>query len=83
MGPAGEEPPVAQDDETLLAVFEKGLRDCNSPICTVSQNDYGDRRVKARKRTCCLPLDKITALHAHGASRRSGDGASRRSAGRQ
>ena len=76
-------PPVVQDDKTLLAVFEKRLRDCNSPICTLSQNGYGDRRVKARKCTCCLPLDKITALHEHGASRRSGDGASRRSVGHQ
>ena len=76
-------PPVAQDDKTLLTVFETGLRDRNSPICTSSQKRYGDRRVKAWKCTCCLPLDKITALHEHGASRRSGDGASRRSVGHQ
>jgi hypothetical protein len=76
-------PSVVQDDKTLLAVFEKGLRDRNSPICTLSQNGYGDRRVKARKCSCCLPLDKITALHVHGASRRSGYGASRRSVGHQ
>jgi hypothetical protein len=72
-------PPVVQDDKTLLAVFEKGLRDRNSPSCTLSQNGYGDRRVKARKCTCCVPLDKIPALHVHGASRRSGYEASRRS----
>jgi hypothetical protein len=76
-------PPVAQDDKTLLAVFEKGLRDRNGLICTLSQNGYGDRPVKARKCTCCLPLDKITALHVHGASRRSGYGASRRGVGYQ
>jgi hypothetical protein len=61
-------PTVVQDDKTLLAVFEKGLLDRNSPICTLSQNGYGDRPVKARKCTCCLPLDNITALHVHGAS---------------
>jgi hypothetical protein len=42
----------------LQAVFEKCLRDCNSRICALSQNGYGDRRVKARKCTCCVPLDK-------------------------
>jgi hypothetical protein len=72
-----------QDDKTLQAVFEKCLRDRNSPIGTLSQNGYGDRRVKARQCTCCLPLDTITALHVHGASRRSGYGASRRSVGHQ
>jgi hypothetical protein len=76
-------PSVVQDDKTLLAVFAKGLRDSNSPIYTLSQNGYGDRRVKARKCSCCLPLGKITALHVHGASRRSGYGASRRSVGHQ
>jgi hypothetical protein len=49
-------PSVVQDDKTLLAVFEKGLRDRTSPICSLSQNGYGDRRVKARKCSCCLPL---------------------------
>ncbi len=58
-------PSVVQDDKTLLAVLEKGLRDRNSPSCTSSQNGYGDLRVKARKCSCCLPLDKITALHEH------------------
>ena len=67
----------------LLAVLEKGLCDRNSPICTLSQNGYGDLRVKARKCSCFLPLDKITALHVHGASRRSGYWASRRTAGHQ
>jgi hypothetical protein len=76
-------PRVVQDDKTLLAVFDKGLRERNSPICTLSQNGYGDRWDKARKCTCCLPLDKITALHVHGESRRSGYGASRRSVGHQ
>ena len=33
----------------MLAVFDKGLRDHNSPICTLSQNGYGDQRAKARK----------------------------------
>jgi hypothetical protein len=60
----------------LPAVLEKGLRDLNSPMYTLSQNGYGDRRVKARKCTCCLPLDKITALHVQRASRRIGFGAS-------
>jgi hypothetical protein len=76
-------PSVVQDDKTLQAVFEKGLRDRNSPIGALSQNRYGDRRFKARKCTCCLPVDKITALHVHEASRRSGYGASRRSVGHQ
>ena len=77
-------PQVVQDDKTLLAVFEKRLRDCNNtPTCTLSQNGYGDRRVKARKYTCCLPVDKITALHVHGASRGSGYGEIRRSVGHQ
>ena len=31
----------------------------------------GDQRAKARKYTCLLPLDKIAALHVHGAKRRS------------
>ncbi len=76
-------PPVVQDDKTLLAVFEKGLRDRNRPFCTLSQSGYGDPQVKTRKCACCLPLDKITALHVHWASRRSGYGASRRSVGHQ
>jgi hypothetical protein len=76
-------PSVMQDDKMLPAVLEKGLRDLNSPMCTLSQNGYGDRRVKARKCTCCLPLDKITAVHVHGASRRIRYGASRRSVGHQ
>ena len=76
-------PTVVQHETTLLAVFEKGLRDCSSPICTLSQNGYGDRRVKALKCSCCLLLDNITALHGHGASRRSGYGASRRIVGHQ
>ena len=76
-------PPVVQDDKTLLAVFEKRLRGCNSPVCNLSQNGYGDRWVKARKCTCCLPVDKITALHVHGASRGSGYGEIRRSVGHQ
>ena len=66
-----------------LAVFEKCFCVRNSPSCTLSQNGYGDRRVKARKNTCCLPLDMITALHVHEASRRSGYGSSRRSVGYQ
>jgi hypothetical protein len=74
-------PSVMQDDKMLPAVLEKGLRDLNSPMYTLSQNGYGDRRVKARKCTCSLPLDKITALHVHGASRRIGYGSGRRSVG--
>jgi hypothetical protein len=38
---------------------------------STSQNGYGDQRAKARKYTCCLPLDKVAALHVHGAKRRS------------
>ena len=45
---------------TLQAVLEKCLRDRNSPIWALSQNGYGDRRVKARRCTCCVPLEKIT-----------------------
>jgi hypothetical protein len=45
---------------TLHAVFYKCLRDRSSSICALSQNGYGDRRVKARRCTCCVPLDKIT-----------------------
>ena len=45
---------------TLQAVLEKCLRDRSSPICALSQNVYGDRRVKARRCTCRVPLDKIT-----------------------
>ena len=47
-------PPVVQDDKTLLAVFENGSRDRNDPICTLSQNGYGDQRAKARKYMCWL-----------------------------
>jgi hypothetical protein len=53
-----------QDDKLPPAVFEKGLRDRNSPICTLRQNGYGARRVKARKYSCFLPLAQITVLHA-------------------
>jgi hypothetical protein len=50
---------------TLQAVFEKCLRDRNSPIYVLSQNGYGDRRVKARRWTCCVPLDKIIGAGEH------------------
>jgi hypothetical protein len=76
-------PSVVQDDQMLLAVFEKGLRDRHSPICILSQDGNGDRRVQARKGTCCSSLVKITALYVHGASRRIGYGASRRRARHQ
>jgi hypothetical protein len=56
-----------QYDRLTLAVFEKGLRDRNSPIGTLSQNGYGDQNAKARKYTCLLPFNKIAALHVHGA----------------
>jgi hypothetical protein len=62
---------VMQYDSLTLAVFDKGLRDRNSPICTWKQNGYGDMRAKARKYTCLLPFNKIAALHLHGAKRRS------------
>jgi hypothetical protein len=60
-----------QYDRLTLAVFEKGLLDRNSPICTLSQTGYGDQRAKARKYTCLLALNKNAALHVHGAKRRS------------
>jgi hypothetical protein len=62
---------VMQYDSLTLAVFEKGLRDRNSPTCTWRQNGYGDQRATARKYSCLLPLNKIAALHVHGAKRRS------------
>jgi hypothetical protein len=58
---------VMQDDKLPPAVFEKGLRGRNSPICTLTQNGYGDQRANAWKHICFLVLDKITALHVHGA----------------
>jgi hypothetical protein len=45
-------PPIMQD------VFEKGPRDRDSPICNLSQNGYGDRRVKGTRCTWCLPLER-------------------------
>ena len=45
------------------------MRDRNSPICTWRQNGCGDQRAKARKYTSLLPLNKIAALHVHGAFR--------------
>jgi hypothetical protein len=68
------------------AVFEKGVRDRNSPMCTLSQNCYGAWRVKARKYTCFLTLANTTASHecARGEEKkRRGYGASRRSVGHQ
>jgi hypothetical protein len=56
-----------QDDKLPPAVFEKGLRDRNSPMCTLSRNGYGDQRANAWNHICFLDLDKITALHVHGA----------------
>ena len=40
---AGEWPAAMQDDKMLPPVFERGLRDRNSPSCTLSQYGYGDR----------------------------------------
>jgi hypothetical protein len=60
-----------QHDRLQLAVFEKGWRDRNNSMCTLSQNGYGDQRDKARRYTCSLPRDEIAALHVHGAKRRS------------
>jgi hypothetical protein len=52
-----------KQDETLPpAVFEKGLRDRNSPMCALIQHGYGGQTAKARKYTCLLPLAKIRAL---------------------
>jgi hypothetical protein len=60
-----------QDDKLPPDIFENGLRDRNSPMCTLSQHGYGAQRAKARKYTCLLPVDKITALRVHGAKTRS------------
>jgi len=60
---------VVQYDRLTLAVFENGLRDRNNPICTLSQHGYCDQRAKARKYTCLVTLNKIAALHVHGAKR--------------
>jgi hypothetical protein len=49
-------PSIKQDNKMLPAVFEKCLCDRTSPVCTLSQNGYGGRRVKARKCTCFFPL---------------------------
>ena len=45
-------PPIMQE------VYEKGPRDHNSPMCTLSQNGYGDQRVKGTRCTWCLPLER-------------------------
>ena len=37
--------PVMQDDKKLPPVFARGLRGRNSPVCTLSQHGYGDRKV--------------------------------------
>ena len=60
-----------QYGRVTLAVFEKGLRECNITICTSSQNGYGDQRAKARNYTCLMALNKNAALHVHGAKRKS------------
>ena len=68
------------------AVLEKGLRDRNSPMCTLSQNCDGARRVKARRYTCFLTLSNTTALHACARGKEKkhrGYGASRSSVGHQ
>jgi len=62
-----------------LAVFEKGLLGCNNPMCTLSQNGYGDQSAKARKYTCLLHLKKCSFTCAGGEETRfRGYGRSRR-----
>ena len=40
---------------------EKGLHDCNSPMCTLSQNGYGGTHGSAH--ACTIRNDKIGTLH--------------------
>ena len=56
-----------QDDKLPPAVFEKNMRDRNSPICTLSHNGYDVKSANSWKHTCFLALDKITAAHVCGA----------------
>ena len=49
-------PPVVQDDKTLLAVFGKGLRDRNIPICTLSQNGWVTDRSRHGSSPAVCPL---------------------------
>jgi hypothetical protein len=50
------------------AVFEKGLCDRATTICTLSQNGYSDRRVKARRCTWLffVPLIRSQLSRAQG-----------------
>ena len=66
-------PPIMQE------VYEKGPRDHNRPICTLSRNGYGDQRVKGTRCTCCLPLERSQLYTGTGGRRRSGYGAHARS----
>jgi hypothetical protein len=77
---------VMQDDKLPPALYKKSLRDRNSPMCTLKQDGYGARRVKARKYTCFLTLANTTALHACAwgeEKKRRGYGASKRAVGHQ
>jgi hypothetical protein len=47
-----------QDNKLPPGVFEKGLRDRNHPICTLSQNGYADQRANAWSTSAFWPLKK-------------------------